>query len=147
MYHLGREPVSKITVFSRAHRALRDAPRFQFTSKDSDIPEPYREQMRVNEPLGDLVGLYRNPDAEQPEAILVTEEGLLAMRPGASQWVRFSELESILSPSADSESNDISLRLRSGIVVGLRIAGRDGRFRDVFSFVRFLDRVLEDRKQ
>ncbi|MFL6603188.1 MAG: hypothetical protein ACJ8R9_17925 [Steroidobacteraceae bacterium] len=137
--------MSKISVFSRAHRALRDASRFQFASTESDITERYREQIRVYAPLGQIVGLYKNPDAVQPEGILVTENGLLAIRPGSSQWITFAELESVRGPNAESESSDILLTLHSGIVVGLRVAGRDDRFRDVFGFARFLDRVLGDR--
>jgi hypothetical protein len=96
--------------------------------------------------LGDVIRVYKNPNPVQPEAILIAERGLLAIRPNTRQRIAFSELESIRGPSAVEDSSDISLKLRSGIIVSLRVAGKDSKFRDVFSFVRFLDRVLEDRR-
>jgi hypothetical protein len=137
--------IAKISVFSRAHRAFRDTPRFHFVRSEPEIADRYRVLMSADTSLGDGIGIYMNPDPVQPEAIVVSERGLLAIRSGSVQKIEFSEIESTRSPSAADEGTDISLVLRSGIVVSLRVGGTDGRFRDVFSFVRFLDRVLEDR--
>src|SRR5262245_60699115 len=125
-----------ISVFSRAHRALRHTPRFQFVSKETQLTERYRDQLSATQSPGDVIGIYRNPDPVQPEAILVAENGVLIVRPNASQWIKFSDVASIRAPGAESDSSDILITLRSGIVVSLRVAGRDTRFRDIFSFVR-----------
>jgi hypothetical protein len=137
--------MARISVFSRAHRTLRDTPRFIFSSKDKEVVAPYLDQFPAGESLGEVVGVYVNPPTEQPSAVVIAENGLFAVRLGASQWIKFAELKSIRAPSADDSESEISLVLKSGNVIGLRIAGSDHQFRDVFSFVRFLDRVLEDR--
>jgi hypothetical protein len=137
--------MAQISVFSRAHRAFRDTPRFHFVGVEPEVAAQYRSLGKVGTSLGDAIGVYRNPDAVQPESIFVAERGLLVIRSGTAQKVEFSDIASIHSPSAADDSADISLVLRSRIAVNLRVAGREGRFRDVFSFVRFLDRVLEDR--
>jgi hypothetical protein len=139
--------MSEISVFSRAHRTLRDTPRFFFASKAPEVAAPYLEHGPAGESLGEAVGVYLNPPAEQPSAIVVTENGLLAIRSGAKQWIKFSELRSIRAPNAENGDPEIRLTLKSGIVVSLKVAGADDRFRDVYSFIRFLDRVLEDRER
>jgi hypothetical protein len=137
--------MATISVYSRAHRTLRGIQRFHFVSTEPDMLLAYRPVVDANEALGEAIGVYKNPIPVQPEAILVAEGGLLAIRPSATQQIVFSELASIRGPSAAENTSDICLTLRSGIVVNLRVGGKDGRFRDVFSFVRFLSRVLEDR--
>ncbi len=137
--------MAEISTFSRAHRAFRDTPRFHFVRNEPEIADQYKASIGIDASLGDAIGVYINPDSVQPEAIFVAERGLLAIRSGSVQKIEFSEIESTRSPSAADYNTDISLVLRSGNAVSLRVAGTDGRFRDVFSFVRFLDRVLEDR--
>jgi hypothetical protein len=138
--------MAEISAFSRAHRAFRHTPRFHFVRSEPEIADRYRALISVDTALGDVIGVYINPDSVQPEAIFVSERGLLATRSGSVQKIEFSQIESTRSPSAADDDNAvIALVLRSGIVVNLRVAGTEGRFRDVFSFVRFLDRVLEDR--
>lgn len=137
--------MAQISVFSRAHRAFRDMPRFHFVLVEPEVAAQYTSLGNVDTSLGDAIGVYKNPDPVQPESIFVAERGLLVIRADTAQRIEFSDVASIRSPSAADDGADISLVLRSGIAVNLRVAGRDGRFRDVFSFVRFLDRVLEDR--
>jgi hypothetical protein len=108
------------------------------------MPEQYRNRVPGIADSGNMVGVYRNRDDEQSGEILVTENGLFVNSSPMSYWVRFSEIASIQAPSAESESAEIQIMVKSGTVYHLRISGRDGRFRDVFNFVRFLDRVLED---
>lgn len=95
--------------------------------------------------MGEPIGVYKNPDKVDPEAILICDGGLILIRSGSAQNISFSDIQSTRSPSATEDNPDISIVLHSKIVVRLRVAGADGQFRDVFSFVRFLDRVLEDR--
>lgn len=116
-------------------------------SKAPEVVAPYIDNQLVGELLGEIVGVYINPPAEVPNAIVVTENGLLVVRSGARQWIKFSELRSIQASGAENGDPEILLTLKSGIVVGIRVAGADDRFRDVFSFVRFLDRVIEDRER
>jgi DNA helicase HerA-like ATPase len=135
----------EISALSRARRAFRDTPRFHFVRDEPELADEYQYWVHSAPELGGLIGAYKNPNSVQPDTILIAEHGLVAVKSGIAQRIEFSEIESIRSPGAQDDNSDISLVLRSGIVVGLPVAGRDGRFRDVFSFVRFLARVLEDR--
>jgi hypothetical protein len=131
-------------VYSRAHRAFRHTPRFKLAPVGDDELANYRARIKSNA-FEDLVGYYRNPEPASLEAVVITERGLLTIRPGLHQWIEFSDIKSIVGPRADTGSSEISLVLLSGIVVRFAIEGREGKYRDVFSFVRFLDRVIEDR--
>ena len=138
--------MTAISVHSRAHRAFRDTPRFKFARDGGNELVNYRERIDLNA-VGELVGCYRNPEPAQMEAVVITERGLLTIRPGLHQWIEFSDIRSVAAPSADTDSSEISLVLLSGMAVRFAIEGRDGKYRDVFSFVRFLDRIVEDRER
>jgi len=135
--------MTRISVYSRARRALRDIPRFQFVSGDRSEAPSHTQEVQTRA-LGEVIGCYKNPEPVQPEAILVAEHGLLSLGPGIDQCINFSDIKSVAGPGANADSSDISVVLKSGISVRLRVAGRDGKYRDVFSFVRFLSRVTED---
>jgi hypothetical protein len=135
-----------ISVASRAHRAFRDTARFHFVRNEPFAANTYEELFAARAEMGEPIGVYKNPDKVDPEAILICEWGLILIRSSSVQNISFSDIQSTRNPSATGDNADISIVLQSKIVVRLRVAGTDGRFRDVFSFVRFLDRVLEDRE-
>jgi len=135
--------MTAISVYSRAHRALRDTPRFEFADDKAPNFVGYRQRVE-SKALGEVIGWYKNPEPVQPEAILVAERGLLSIGRGIDQCINFSDIRSVAGPGADTNSSNISIVLKSGIAVLLPIAGRDGKYRDVFSFIRFLNRVTED---
>jgi len=64
-------------------------------------------------------------------------------RSGTGQiTIPFSEIADIRSPEKGSGGR-IHLELKSGGHADLVVAGSQGRFEDVFEFVRFLHRVTE----
>lgn len=134
--------MSNISVFSRAHRALRSTSRFHFARSEPAFLDPYRHM--VGDGQGEIVGIYENPVGAEPQAIVVTEGGLLTLNSGSAHWIEFSQMASVKGPGAKLDDQGILLTLQSGASIALQVAGRDGRFSDVFGFVRFLDRVLED---
>ena len=135
--------MARISVFSRAHRALRGLPRFRFLQNETELTA-YRQRYD-SALIGDPIGIYSNPVPTQPEAIVVAERGLVAIRGSDMQSIQFAELSGIQGPQTKADASRISLTLRSGIAVSLEIHGRDEKFQDVFSFLRFLDRVMEDQ--
>lgn len=134
--------MNNISVFSRAHRALRSTSRFHFARSEPAFLDPYRHM--IGDGRGEIIGIYENPVGAEPQAVVVTEFGLLTLNPGSTPWIEFSQIASVKGPGEKLDGQDILLTLQSGEVFALRVAGRDGRFSDVFGFVRFLDRVLED---
>lgn len=95
--------------------------------------------------IGEPIGIYSNPVPTQPETILVAQRGLVAIRASNMQSIQFDEMSGVQGPHTKADASRITLTLRSGIVVNLDIHGRDGKFQDVFEFVRFLARVMEDQ--
>ena len=74
--------MARISVFSRAHRALRELPRFRFLQNETELPA-YR-QGYDSVVIGEPIGIYSNPVPTQPETILVAERGLVSIRQGAA---------------------------------------------------------------
>jgi hypothetical protein len=118
--------------------------RFQFLSDEGGLTAEYRQLVQSHDPFGELIGVYRDPGSADPEAIIVTSNGLITVGAGGSAWIEFAAIESSRMLHEDGAGHDILLVLRSGKHVHLRVAGEDGRFRDVFGFVHFIDRVVED---
>ena len=115
--------------------------RFRFLRDETELAA-YRQ--RYDRALiGEPIGIYSNPVPTQPETILVAERGLVAIRAGDIQSIQFDELSGVHGPHTKADASRITLTLRSGMVVNLDIHGRDGKFQDVFEFVRFLARVVE----
>lgn len=129
-----------VSVASRAHRALRDLSRFKFAS-DVSI-----ELAEVANGHGVLVGAYENPSDVEPKHIVVTDQALGCIGAAQILWIALDEIDSTRGPQEKGVGDAITINMKSGIRTQLRIAGRDGKFQDVLSFVRFLDRVIEDRK-
>lgn len=134
-----------IPVRSRAIRTLRDVARFHFAPDESGILARYAAVPEASGSKGETIGIYVNPVGTDPEAILVTDKGLVLVSSGVATSFPYSEIQSVHGPAEKQRDLDIRATLVSGRVVSLRIAGADGQFRDVYSFLRFLDRVLEDR--
>jgi hypothetical protein len=138
--------MKSIPIRSRAIRALRDVARFHFAPDESGILARYSAALEASGSKGETVGIYVNPVGTDPEAIVVTDSELVMVSSGVATSVPYAEIQSVHGPAEKQRDLDIRASLRSGTVVTLRIAGADGRFRDVYSFVRFLDRVLEDMR-
>jgi hypothetical protein len=136
--------MKSIPVRSRAIRALRDVARFHFAPDESGILARYRAALETSGSKGETIGIYVNPVGTDPEAIVVTDTELVTVSSGVPLSIPYAEIQSVHGPVEKQRDLDIRADLRSGKVVTLRIAGADDRFRDVYSFVRFLDRVIED---
>jgi hypothetical protein len=118
-------------------------PRFRFLQNETELAAHRQRCDKVL--IGEPIGIYSNPPPTQPETILVAERGLVVIRAGDMQSIQFDELSGVQGPHTKADASRITLTLRSGIVVNLDIHGREGKFQDVFEFVRFLARVLEDQ--
>jgi hypothetical protein len=135
----------KISVASRAHRALRGMPRFKTVASLDDALRGYESSPSVEAIRGTLIGVYENPPGTDPCKVLVTESGIATAGARGIRWIAFSDMASTRGPASKQTGDSIVIFLRSGVRTEVRIAGEDGSLKDVFGFVRFLDRVLEDR--
>ena len=95
---------------------------------------------------GDVVGAYENPPGVDPALVVVTDWALGSIGANEHRWILFDDIATTHGPAEKLVDDVITIVLKSGARAQMRIAGGDDRFKDVYSFVRFIDRVVEDRK-
>ena len=96
---------------------------------------------------GSPIGVYENPNGVDPTHVVITDQALGCLGTDQERWIRFDEIDSTHGPHNKDVHDAIAVVMKSGARTQLRIAGGVGRFKDVFSFVRFLDRVVEDQRE
>jgi hypothetical protein len=133
----------RVSVASRAHRALRDIPRFKFAAALDLDADPLNG---LKAEYGELIGVYENPQETDPKWVVIAEQAIGCIGNGPPRWILFDDIETTEGPREKMIDNIVIVVLKSGIRTELRIAGGGDRFKDVFGFVRFLDRVVEDRR-
>jgi hypothetical protein len=131
-----------ISTASRARRCLVGLERYHSQST-SDLALPPDLPL---EPQEAVIGVYLNNPPTFGGALVIVESGLLVEDGGRWRRVPFRSMVRALFPEGKVDIRHLDLALSDGSVVRLRIEGGTGRFLDVFSFVRFFDRVLADRR-
>lgn len=132
--------MAKIKVASRVHRILAHMKRFR-RDLDSfpDLPVPLPGLQGQT-----ALGVYPNAEGSLREAFVVTDQGLVLEDGGRWVSIPYSSLRKVVTPKTKTDVYHLDLELKDGSLLRLPIRGHDGRFLDVFEFVRFFSRVLED---
>lgn len=92
--------------------------------------------------MGDgLLGVYRNPSGVEPEVVVVGDHFLILCSPKQRRKILYEDIADWRSPEKGGQPR-LLLRLRDSTEVDLEIAGRDGKFWDIYEFNRFLARVV-----
>jgi hypothetical protein len=133
------------SVASRAHSAFSGTPRFKMSASLDDALSGYESSPTIRAIQGTLVGVYENPRGTDPSKVLVTDSGIATAGGHGVRWIPFSEIAATRAPSNKRLGDTAAIILRSGARLEIRIAGEEGELKDVFGFVRFINRVLEDR--
>lgn len=125
---------------SRAHRSFRGIPRFKFLDDgDERAPAPFELHDEDEVPIG----LYEGSS----ETILVTGASLYIFIKGSDiVGIPFASMTSIVGPTT-KKSQQIGILTNEGMTHELNISGGSGKFQDVYSFVHFLMRILEDNRR
>lgn len=126
----------KISIANWVHRTIRSQERFVDARDDANLQETYGW---VGAPV---VGVYRNPPGVTPAEIVITEEFMLLSDGKEKTRIPFAAVVGFRSPEKGSGGR-IRLELRDGEAAEFVIGGTQGRFEDVFEFIRFLARVTE----
>jgi hypothetical protein len=131
-----------LPVISRAKRILRPMSRFQFfdgqpSPVPTDLPLPETETP---------IGMYLNEPGSLEDAVVVTDLSLLLESKGTWVPIPYSSISKIATPTTKAGVQGLRLFLHDGSTVCLPIRGGTQRTSDAFEFLRFLDRVLADRK-
>lgn len=131
-----------VSVASWAHRALRGISRYHHCRDD---PE-YCQRFASWAPEA-IVGVYENPPTAQLSMIVITEKGLYFSSAGGRECLEFASLRDVRGPAEKAVAMEVNLELLDGSSRVICIEGGDGKYRDVYSVVRFLDRVIESRRK
>lgn len=131
-------------VFSRAHRTLRSLANYQplsgreaaFTSFLSEIHFQKEEK---------AIGLYENTPGKKDESIVITNLGLHFLSTDRAEFISYEQIRAI-EPLETKNIDRLNLDLDDGRMIAIPIKGGEGRFRDIFEFLHFLDRVVNDIK-
>lgn len=130
-------------VQSRAHRILKDLSNYRDLSNITK--EGVWGDLGLQEGEG-IIGIYENVPDSLENAIIVTKFGLHIQRAGRWKFINYDEIENSFIPSGNKHKADrISITLVGGKEVFILIEGGNDKFRDVFEFLRFLDRVSKDK--
>ena len=124
----------KITVANWVHRTIRSQERFVDARADAGLQERY-------EWLGaPVVGVYRNPSGVSPDEIVISEQFMVLSDGRGQTRIPFASILGIRCPEKGSGGH-IQLELSGGGQAVFTVGGTQGRFEDVFEFIRFLTRV------
>ena len=91
-----------------------------------------------------LIGVYENPSGTEPSVIAISEQALYWRASATVQRVDFSSLRAVHVPDSFEKTSlaELQLELRDGSRTTLHIDGGDGKFRDIYEFIRFFNRVI-----
>ncbi len=131
--------MADVSVKSRVARTLRGLRRF---IADPTVLDEYAGRLRTA--AGDVLGVYQNPDGVPVSRIVVTSRGLYLIGEQGERFLAFDDIANVAGPAQKVQAGDLELSLKSGESIDLPIRGGDQQFRDVFEFLRFLDRVIAD---
>ena len=130
-----------ISVGERAHRILNHLKSYRTTEEGLS----QRLAMEIGElqlqPGESIIGIYDNRPGSQDERIVVTTVGLHVSLDGKWRSIVYADVERNELPREKLLADTITIVLKSGGVLTVPVRGGDEKFRDVFEFVHFLDRV------
>jgi hypothetical protein len=129
------------SVASWAHRALRGAACYHHCRDEPEYCERYSHG--VDE---DVIGVYENPAGVTPQAMVITERGMYIRSDEGMICLEFNNLHSIRGPDTKTGDGAIQIAEQDGRSSIIRVEGGDGKYRDVYSMVRFLDRVAAHKR-
>ena len=102
----------------------------------------------VNLDLGEVcVGVYENSLGDLSDCVFITNKGLHLLVNESEKFISYADIVNVQSPTSKTEDTSICLTLTRGEKSLVEIRNGNGRFKDVFEFLRFLDRVIEDQAE
>ena len=126
-------------TIARVHRILKPLESFEIlASKSEDISKKSKKFPSLP------IGVYRNPGREGV-AVFVYDDGLSWDEAGSQYEIKYDEISKVDLPD-DKRTTHLLVELMNGKHAALPILGSRGNFRDSLEVLRFLDRVLADRK-
>lgn len=95
----------------------------------------------------ELLGVYENPPESGAPTIFVTTKALRLLNHGQARTIFYCRIKRVVGPADKGPLRpSITLHLDDGALEDVAVLGGKGRFLDVFEFLRFLMRVVEDQQ-
>lgn len=132
-------------IATRAHRILKPMARY----KGLDEHPNSFVLSGCNAPLADqefCIGIYENTPGSASGTVLITSRGVHIFNDLGWDSLGFDSIDSIQFPAKEPKPNHLVIRTTSGNTFEIPLKGGEGKFSDVFQFMRFLDRVSGDRR-
>lgn len=117
--------------------------RFNFWESGKPIPDGLPDNV---EQAGKLIGWYDNASDDFRDNVVVTENGILVTQQAGWFFVPYTAMKRIAAPEKGTQACHVAVELEQARRLEVPIGGRDKAkgTRDVFEFVRFLQRVQGD---
>lgn len=133
-----------MNVPSRAHRILKNMQRY--TDLTENVHSSLKKQINLNED-DEFIGIYKNIKNSLNKSVVVTKQGIYLNESNKWKFIKYREIKNQDVDWKNKRSVDnILLTLENGQHLRLPIIGGDDKYRDAFEFLRYLDRVVEDKK-
>jgi hypothetical protein len=132
-------------ISSRAHRILRHCTNFHLIKDISLDTEVLIKDIHLIDGE-ELIGVYENSFDENASSILVSNLGIRVITPIAVDFVDYQFIDKVEIPAGvdKGELNRLFIRLKDGQTKTIFIGGGHAKFRDIYEFIHFLDRVKDD---
>lgn len=134
--------MGKNLVIPHAHRTLGRLKSYKdCVGKNIDDFPQYAKLVQVG-PDETIIGVYENSTGEPKESIIITDTGLYVS--GAQEWVyiRYEQVTRVEFPVELKNQAEELFVYCGGVRTKLVIRGGAGKFRDIYEFLHFLERVL-----
>lgn len=105
-----------------------------------NLPEALFRKITPNI-MGALVGVYRNSPQFIEDCVVVFENGLQVIGKESTALIYYREVTNIESPKDKVSYNSLKVTLKSGEKFIIPVRNGNGKYRDSFEFLRFIDRV------
>lgn len=128
-----------MNVQSRAHRTLRRLASYK-SERSIDEVVTVLPSLRLGE---EWVGVYKNEAESLNEAVAFSSTGVYMHN--SDEWTAFDYAEILQNTIVDEKANAREVLVRTSTsTFRVQIRGGEGRQRDVFEVLRFLNRVKQD---
>ena len=133
-------------VGQRAHRILKHFDHYRPLYDASRAIPAYLQHIAL-QPGETLIGVYENLPGEEDEIIVITDLGIHLLVNEKWDLFRYDQINRVETPPSKEHVEGLTVWLISGREIWIPVKGGRGRARDVFEFLRFLDRVIDDMRR
>lgn len=131
-----------MTPRQRAHRILERRDRYHDLSNPSTWPD-WARAVDLRDGEG-LLGYYENDPGSLNELLLISDQGLRLRDGDMWRFLAYDDIDHTKFPLPKDTADHLEIATRSGSTFRIPVRGGQGRYRDAFSVLHFIDRAVGD---